>query len=116
MFDSPWWVRPGKANPTRVLQGGGGEPMTMKNQPGQEIEHSELLKELDEISSMGRFPTGMGRIARGKCPVGACLPIACMFCQYGHMLECHHTQTCEEAQCSHYLVEMAVEGGLDEEV
>lgn len=29
-------------------------------------------------------------------------PMRCMFCPYGHMIECHHPFTCDEAECSHY--------------
>lgn len=28
--------------------------------------------------------------------------IASLFCQTGHMLECHYPMSCKEAQCSHY--------------
>lgn len=45
---------------------------------------------------------GITKIARGECPRGATDPMACMFCQFGHMLECHYPKTCEEAHCSHY--------------
>jgi len=27
---------------------------------------------------------------------------ACMFCSYGHMLECHHPYTCNSEYCHHY--------------
>ena len=37
----------------------------------------------------------------------------CMFCSYGHMLECHYPFTCDEAECSHYQQEME-EYGIDE--
>lgn len=30
----------------------------------------------------------------------------CMFCSYGHMLECHYPFTCDEAECDHYKSEM----------
>jgi len=29
--------------------------------------------------------------------------MACMFCQCGHMTECHYPHDCETAGCSHYL-------------
>lgn len=29
-------------------------------------------------------------------------PMRCMFCPYGHMLDCHYPFTCDEAECSHY--------------
>ncbi len=28
-------------------------------------------------------------------------PIKAFFCEHGHMLECHHPYTCNEAACSH---------------
>ena len=46
--------------------------------------------------------TGIGRVDRGECPVLAKSPIACTFCVFGHMLDCHYPQTCEEANCGHY--------------
>ena len=53
-----------------------------------------------------RFPTGTGRIGRGECPQGLTTPIGCMFCECGHMLECHYPDSCETAECSHYLKEI----------
>lgn len=43
-----------------------------------------------------------------ECPiVGAKVPvIRCTFCPYGHMLECHYPNTCEEAECSHWETEI----------
>ncbi len=61
----------------------------------------------------GRFEPGVKLIQEGRCPTGQTNPIACMGCLCGHMLECHHPKTCEEAQCSHY--QTAVEhAGADE--
>jgi len=57
---------------------------------------------LEELEQNSRWPTGVGLIDRGECPVGALTPMSCMFCEFGHMLECHHPYTCEEAECSHY--------------
>ena len=28
--------------------------------------------------------------------------MACMFCPYGHMMECHHPYTCDSQYCNHY--------------
>ncbi len=53
--------------------------------------------------------TGIGLIYRGQCPRGLTHPHACMFCAYGHMLDCHYPKTCEEANCSHYQQEIANE-------
>ena len=46
--------------------------------------------------------SGVGRMDRGECPIGCINTMGCMFCQYGHMLECHYPLTCSEADCSHY--------------
>jgi len=53
--------------------------------------------------------TGIGRIDRFECPLDAVSPAACMFCSYGHMLECHYPKTCKEANCSHYQTAMMEE-------
>lgn len=63
-----------------------------------------------DIESLFGKPTGIGKIERGECELGGATPMACMFCSYGHMLECHYPYTCEEAECSHYQQEMAAEG------
>jgi len=46
---------------------------------------------------------GITKIIRGDCPRGALSPIACTFCTFGHMTECHYPYTCKESECSHYL-------------
>jgi len=58
-----------------------------------------------EVDSMGAVKT-----LSGECPLGGANPMACMFCSYGHMTECHYPYTCEEAECSHYQQEMEAEG------
>ena len=55
-----------------------------------------------QVNSMGAT-----KILTGKCPLGGISPMACMFCEFGHMLDCHYPRTCEEAQCSHYQQELA---------
>lgn len=72
--------------------------------------NEESRKHIVELEKNSRFPTGIGRIERGECPSGAVSPVACTFCTYGHMLECHHPFTCEEVECSHYQQEMEAEG------
>lgn len=62
-----------------------------------------------EIEAHSRFPTGIGQIERGECSCGGVTPMACMFCPYGHMLECHFPHTCEEVECNHYQREMEAE-------
>jgi len=41
--------------------------------------------------------------------------VRCMFCSYGHMLECHYPYTCDEAECDHYRQEMEEEYGAENE-
>jgi len=62
---------------------------------------AESRQRLEEMEKISRFPTGVGRINRGECPQGALSPITCIFCGFGHMLECHHPHTCDEVECSH---------------
>lgn len=58
----------------------------------------------EEVDSMGATKT-----LTGTCPRGGFNPMACMFCPYGHMTDCHWPLTCEEAECSHYQQEMELE-------
>ncbi len=37
------------------------------------------------------------------------LPMTCMFCGRGHMMECHYPKTCREANCSKYRINNEVE-------
>ena len=60
-------------------------------------------------SSPSRFPAGVDLVESGECHRRSFNPMACMFCAYGHMLECHHPYTCEEVECSHYQAEMEQE-------
>lgn len=55
------------------------------------------------------YRSGIERVEAADCPQGALTPMGCMFCPYGHMLECHYPHTCEEAECSHYEREMMAE-------
>ena len=57
-----------------------------------------------EIDSMG-----IAKTSTGQCPLGGTGAMACMFCQYGHMTDCHYPHTCEEANCSHYQTELEAE-------
>ena len=54
-----------------------------------------------EVDSLGAVKTSYG-----QCPLGHASPMACMFCLYGHMTDCHHPLTCEEANCSHHQEEI----------
>lgn len=67
----------------------------------QEEARAEAEKQTDSM--------GVTKSMRGECPLGGANPMACMFCSYGHMTECHYPSTCEEARCSHYLAELATE-------
>ncbi len=58
-----------------------------------------------EVDGMGAVKT-----TTGQCPLGEANPMACMFCRYGHMMECHYPQTCSEAECSHYQSEQISAG------
>jgi len=57
---------------------------------------------MDPENKPTNYPSGIELIERGKCPIEAIQPIACMFCNFGHMTECHYPLNCEEAICSHY--------------
>lgn len=59
------------------------------------------IKEFFGMWHLGKHDPGILRIKEGTCPLNATNPIACMFCQFGHMLECHYPENCEESQCSH---------------
>lgn len=61
-------------------------------------------QQITDLEGLTGKPTGIGRIDRGECPEHYISPGACMFCPYGHMLECHHPHTCEEAECSHQAI------------
>lgn len=50
----------------------------------------------------GKFTPGIAKIAARECPVNAKSAMACTCCPFGHMLECHYSLTCEQAECSHY--------------
>lgn len=60
-----------------------------------------ILEFLRMLPLDGKYEPGMARIAAGECPLHAQSPMACQFCMCGHILECHHGMTCEQAKCSH---------------
>ena len=57
----------------------------------------------------GRYESGKAKIDSGRCPIGASNVVACMFCTFGHMLECHHPLNCREANCEHWQARTAEE-------
>lgn len=71
-------------------------------------------RNIEEVEKILGHATGIGKIERGECPIHPFSPIACTFCSYGHMLDCHYPLTCEEAQCSHYREGLEAEGYADE--
>ncbi len=58
-------------------------------------------KTIVELEKGSRYPTGMGRVDRGECPIHAWTPERCRLCEYGHMMCCHWPMTCGEADCGH---------------
>lgn len=68
------------------------------------------MTDWDKVPKEIREKAGAYKIEMGECPLGKSSPMACMFCPYGHMMECHYPHTCEEAECSHYQREMEEEG------
>jgi len=78
--------------------------------PGSDPERRMRIKQaIDELKpvmfsdpqAIHLRPMGMDLISSGKCPLNAQNAMACMFCLYGHMTDCHYPMTCEEAHCSH---------------
>jgi len=56
---------------------------------------------IKQIESGSKWPSGIGKIDRGECELGAVSPVQCVLCRMGHMLECHYPYTCTEAGCKH---------------
>ena len=63
-------------------------------------------EEAKEMASKEVDSLGAVRTSTGQCPIGGTSPMACMFCHYGHMTDCHYPATCEEADCSHHQEEL----------
>lgn len=61
----------------------------------------KILEFLRMLPLDGKYEPGIARIAAGECPRNGQSPVACQFCPVGHMLECHHPLSCEQANCSH---------------
>ena len=59
-------------------------------------------EEADRIASKEVESLGVVKTSTGQCPLGQASPMACMFCRFGHMMDCHYPLACEEANCSHY--------------
>lgn len=50
---------------------------------------------------IGKYEPGIVRIEAKECPRKAISSTYCTFCQFGHLLECHHPMNCLQANCSH---------------
>ena len=72
-------------------------------------------EEAKQMASKEVNSLGATRISTGQCPLGHASPMACMFCEFGHMTDCHYPLTCEQADCSHHQAELEAEGYLDQE-
>jgi len=61
---------------------------------------------------VGEHTAGTGMITEDDCnPACHCIssPMQAHFCMEGHMTECHAGMSCEQAQCSHYLLDKEFE-------
>ena len=72
------------------------------------ILEQEQRDKIRGIECGAQYPTGVGQIDRDDCPLYVYTPTGCMFCEYGHMLECHYPWDCETANCSYYLVDVLI--------
>jgi hypothetical protein len=62
-----------------------------------------MITEVKRVEEKLIANMGITKIREGRCPQGATSPMACMFCGFGHLAECHYPKTCAEARCSHYM-------------
>jgi len=67
-------------------------------------------EEASRVASKEVDSLGIVKTSGGKCPLGSTSAMACMFCSYGHMTECHYPLNCEQADCSHHQAELS-DGG-----
>jgi len=70
------------------------------------IESGVPEDEANQVASKEVDSLGIAKTSTGQCPLGHVSPMACMFCRFGHMTNCHYPATCEEANCSHYQSEV----------
>lgn len=83
------------------------DPEGMKKELADKLMASGIAEDCArQVASKEVDAMGVVKTMTGQCPLGGTGPMACMVCQYGHMTECHHPHTCEEANCSHYQAEM----------
>lgn len=89
----------------------GVDPAKMKQELTETLVKTGVSREeAEEMAARQIDSMGVVKIYTGNCPINAFSPMACMFCEFGHMTECHYPQTCSEAECSHYQQELAAEG------
>ena len=65
------------------------------------IESGVPEDEANQVASKEVDSLGAVKTSNGQCPLGHASSMACMFCQFGHMTNCHYPLTCEQANCSH---------------
>ncbi len=61
----------------------------------------ERIEEFLKMMILGKYVPGVLKVRFGRCDLKALNELACMFCQFGHMLECHYPDDCIKAKCSH---------------
>lgn len=59
------------------------------------------IMEFMQMFPIGKYPPGFLKIRHERCELKAAHEGACMFCQFGHIMECHYKMRCDEAMCSH---------------
>lgn len=74
------------------------------------IAHSDVVQ-ISPAPRAPRFPAGTDLITAGLCPIKTerTLPMACLFCEFGHLMECHYPARCADARCSHYEMQQALD-------
>ena len=70
------------------------------------IESGVSEDEANQVASKEVDSLGIAKTSTGQCPLGHASSMACMFCGFGHMTDCHYPLTCEQANCSHYQSEV----------
>lgn len=65
------------------------------------VGEARILEFFKMLVIVGKYEPGIVRIEAGECPLNGKSAISCQFCPVGHMLECHHPMTCDQAKCSH---------------
>ncbi len=64
-------------------------------------EGEDRIREFLGMLLLGKYAPGILKIRFSRCPLHAINEMACMFCDFGHLLECHYPKNCWDANCSH---------------